>query len=82
MLPEAYSGDRATLFLRGRVEPYTNVKTTHDGVWVNSNNHSNVTIKLHKRGRAPASVSKHDKTFIDKATLLKEDIDLIQIEAP
>lgn len=76
------SSDSGLLFLRGRVAPSTNAQTTEDGVLVSSNNSSNISIKLHKRGRAPASLSGEEKTFISRELLLKENVDLIQIEAP
>ena len=80
--PFAEASDRAALQLRGRVEPYTNMKMTKDGVWVSSNQKDKFSIKLHKKGRAPASIAGDESTFIDNKTLIKEKVELIQIEAP
>lgn len=80
--PLAEASDRAVLQLRGRVDSYTNLKSTEDGVWVSSNQSQKFSIKLHKKGRAPASIVGDESTFIDKKTLIKEKVELIQIEAP
>ncbi len=80
--PFAEASDRAVLQLRGRVDSYTNLKSTEDGVWVSSNQSQKFSIKLHKKGRAPASIVGDESTFIDKKILIKEKVELIQIEAP
>lgn len=81
-IPVSQAGDSAVLLLRGRVDPYTNMQATEDGVLVSSNQKDKFSIKLHKRGRGPASLGGEERTFIDNATLLREKIELIQIEAP
>lgn len=83
LLFEAQAASSAFLHLRGRVYPFTDMQTTKDGIWVSSNDRSNILIRLNGGGgRSPASVISQGRTYIDKTTLIKDGVYLIQVEAP